>query len=241
MKWFKHETNAIHDEKIQELIECEGIVGYAIFFILCELCAGKIDENLQPKLFISWSYIQRLTHCRRPTVERVLDSCATLGLLSRTFADDVLSIEIPNLLKRLDNWTARSVVTTEQLPLEENKNKNKKRIEGEYPENFIKFYQTYPLKKAKPLALRAWLKISPGNGLFEKIMCALKDHKRSDQWAQDNGKYIPHPATWLNQKRWEDELKVGSTSEDMKRKLEREDDRKWQEHMEKVRAERGEV
>ena len=25
-------------------------------------------------------------------------------------------------------------------------------------------------------------------------------------WMKDKGKYIPNPATWLNQKRWRDEL-----------------------------------
>ena len=28
----------------------------------------------------------------------------------------------------------------------------------------------------------------------------------SAQWQRDNGQYIPHPATWLNQGRWDDEL-----------------------------------
>jgi hypothetical protein len=27
----------------------------------------------------------------------------------------------------------------------------------------------------------------------------------SAEWTKDGGQFIPHPATWLNQKRWEDE------------------------------------
>ena len=27
----------------------------------------------------------------------------------------------------------------------------------------------------------------------------------SKDWLEDDGKYIPHPATWLNAKGWEDE------------------------------------
>ena len=42
-----------------------------------------------------------------------------------------------------------------------------------------------------------------------KIMAALERHKTSAQWAEDGGKYIPHPATWLNQHRWTDELDGG--------------------------------
>jgi hypothetical protein len=35
---------------------------------------------------------------------------------------------------------------------------------------------------------------------------AVAEHKRSAQWSKDNGQYIPHAATWLNGKRWEDNL-----------------------------------
>jgi hypothetical protein len=38
------------------------------------------------------------------------------------------------------------------------------------------------------------------------MLQALEKQKRSEQWQKDNGKFIPHAATWLNGKRWEDEL-----------------------------------
>jgi hypothetical protein len=34
---------------------------------------------------------------------------------------------------------------------------------------------------------------------------AIKRQECSDQWRQNSGRYIPLPATWLNQARWEDE------------------------------------
>ena len=34
-------------------------------------------------------------------------------------------------------------------------------------------------------------------------MESLEKHKRSDQWTKDGGQFVPHPATWLNQKRWQ--------------------------------------
>ena len=40
----------------------------------------------------------------------------------------------------------------------------------------------------------------------DSVIEAVERQKRSDQWTRDNGQYIPHPATWLNQGRWEDEL-----------------------------------
>ena len=50
--------------------------------------------------------------------------------------------------------------------------------------------------------------------LFEIITKALELHKKSEQWTKDKGRFIPNPSTWLNQERWNDELKIegqGST------------------------------
>ena len=44
-------------------------------------------------------------------------------------------------------------------------------------------------------------------------MEALAKQKESDQWKSDSGKFIPNPATWINQRRWEDE--TGETANDI--------------------------
>lgn len=36
-------------------------------------------------------------------------------------------------------------------------------------------------------------------------MQSLEVQVNSKQWTKDNGQFIPHPSTWLNQSRWEDE------------------------------------
>ena len=41
---------------------------------------------------------------------------------------------------------------------------------------------------------------------------AIAKQKKSDMWKRDKGQYIPNPSTWLNQKRWEDDL--GGDTED---------------------------
>ena len=38
------------------------------------------------------------------------------------------------------------------------------------------------------------------------MTAAIAKQKLSDQWTKEGGQFIPHPATWLNGKRWEDEL-----------------------------------
>ena len=76
---------------------------------------------------------------------------------------------------------------------------------------FAEFYASYPVKKAKQDAERAWLKISPSETLRTLIMAGLATAKSSQEWSDDGGKYIPHPATFLNHCRWEDTYRpIGS-------------------------------
>lgn len=69
---------------------------------------------------------------------------------------------------------------------------------------FARFWESYPKKVGKPAALRAF-KAAKINGDLERVLDALRQHRESVQWTGDNGRYIPNPATWLNQRRWEDE------------------------------------
>lgn len=70
---------------------------------------------------------------------------------------------------------------------------------------FAEFWKQYPNKKAKASAEKRWNKIKPDDQTFSLIMSGLSRHKSSRAWLKDNGEFIPHPATWLNERRWEDE------------------------------------
>ena len=67
---------------------------------------------------------------------------------------------------------------------------------------FESFWKAYPKKVAKEKALKSWEKIVFKGGLFELIMSQLEKYKK--QWIDPQ--FIPYPATWLNQARWEDEI-----------------------------------
>jgi hypothetical protein len=82
----------------------------------------------------------------------------------------------------------------------------KGRPEGE--EGFAEFWGAYPRKVDKEDARRAWGKLAPGEELRAAIMAGLERWKRSRQWAEDGGRFIPHAATWLNKRRWEAEVEA---------------------------------
>ena len=71
---------------------------------------------------------------------------------------------------------------------------------------FEVFWDAYPRKVGKPKAESAFRKVNPSGPVLEAMLVAIVTQKRSAQWTRDGGEFIPHPATWLNQRRWEDEL-----------------------------------
>ena len=38
------------------------------------------------------------------------------------------------------------------------------------------------------------------------MITAIERWEQTEQWKDNGGRFIPHPATWLNQRRWEDEV-----------------------------------
>lgn len=86
---------------------------------------------------------------------------------------------------------------TEELPLG--------KVNGS---RFDEFWKVYPRKKSIGDAEKAWKKIKVSNELLKKILLKVRELKLSDDWQRENGKYIPYPATWLNAKGWEDEVKL---------------------------------
>lgn len=73
-------------------------------------------------------------------------------------------------------------------------------------DQFDAFWKAYPRKVGKFLSNKIWKTLKGDELLFNRIMESLERHRRSTDWIKDNGVYIPHPSTWLNQKRWEDDV-----------------------------------
>ena len=80
----------------------------------------------------------------------------------------------------------------------------------ETDEGFDFFWNAYPKKTAKQDALKAWKKLKPDHELLGKILSGLSKWIASDDWKRDGGRFIPYPSTWLNGRRWEDEVPQSS-------------------------------
>lgn len=98
----------------------------------------------------------------------------------------------------------------QDYPIQVTSTSNKKQVtsikEKAPVPGFTEFWEEYPRKTAKEAALKAWNKLAPDPDLLTEILVAVARQKKSDQWRDE--KFIPHAATWLNQKRWKDEFSI---------------------------------
>lgn len=98
-----------------------------------------------------------------------------------------------------------STPTTSAVDFEQEKTAKPK---IDHMRHFDQFYTAYPRKIGKENARKAWLKLKVDDDLLLIILAALKNQIAG--WTDQ--KFIPHPATWLNGKRWEDQSVVAASA-----------------------------
>lgn len=120
--------------------------------------------------------------------------------------------------KSQTNRTQNSTQNSNKQELKENKNeKNDKKLKNkeeiysvqivdEWEMLFKQFWQAYPKKVSKAESIKWFQKNKPTQEQVDYMIYKIGLFKETKIWQDNNGQYIPHPSTWLNQKRWEDEL-----------------------------------
>lgn len=74
------------------------------------------------------------------------------------------------------------------------------------PERFASFWAYYPRGENKQAAIRAWDKLRPSDELIDLMAMSLRRQMATEAWSRGIG--IPYASTWLNNRRWEDQLKA---------------------------------
>ena len=105
MKWFKHETTARHSEKLSALEQRTGLEGYGFYFKTLEIVAGLMDETERHEAEFSPTSWARQTNISTKKWLYLSQCCSDVGLMSVQRGADVVSVKIPKLLKRRDNYT----------------------------------------------------------------------------------------------------------------------------------------
>jgi hypothetical protein len=77
------------------------------------------------------------------------------------------------------------------------------------------FWPAYPQKKSKEDAVRAWVKLNPDDELITVMIKAIENQVKEKKALKDAKQFCPewpNPATWLNNRRWMDEITIISPS-----------------------------
>lgn len=89
----------------------------------------------------------------------------------------------------------------------EKDSEEKERAKLDTPDGFDEFWAVYPSGKAKADAVKAWGKLRAD----ERALCipAIVAQIKSNHFRGHDGKdYVPYASSWLNARRWEDEIKT---------------------------------
>jgi len=89
------------------------------------------------------------------------------------------------------------------VPSQEPSVKNRQ-LEPSMNDDWDEFWALYPRKTGKQAAEKAWKKLSGADK--QQASASLTRHIAYWQNTETSAQFIPHPATWLNGRRWEDQL-----------------------------------
>lgn len=223
MDWFRHDTNANLDEKLQEVLLDYGLEGYGLYWYCIELIVGKTSvDNITFELKHDARVIARNTGSSPQRVEEIMKRFIAYGLFENTdgkitcfkvakrlMSSATSNPQMRNLIQdiklRHDGiMTASDLISSDKIRLD------KIRIEKPLRANvlddgFEEFWQAYPKKVGKEAARKSWTKSKLN---VDQVLKSLEWQKESDQWQKNDGQFIPNPATYLNQGRWLDEQPI---------------------------------
>jgi hypothetical protein len=219
--WFSHDADASSDEKIVYLESLFGHTGYAVYFKFLE-CMTRTEE-----FKLKWDDIKKAIYASKfgisvTEIDRIVSECCR---------DEVLALKIeegyifsPGLIKRFGPLLSKReynrqkykeqkqdvIISVTEKPISASEITQysivKDSINNIYPPNFQKFWDIYPKKTGKGAALKAYKSIKQPKPDLKNILQSVEDHKKLEQW--QTTQFIPNPATWLNQRRWEDEVSL---------------------------------
>jgi hypothetical protein len=180
-------------------------------------CAGRLEDR--PKRI----KVEVLPYDEQD-IEGILNDLQTAKLISRYEVNGEHFIEIPSFLRH-QRISGKESEAESRFPAASQKAMVKRRgsngeAMGKQPESlvgkgngretetvtrFALFWAAYPKKKAKDSAERAFAKVEVS---IETLLASIERFKQDPSWQKDKGQFIPYPATWLNQHRWEDEADI---------------------------------
>lgn len=103
--------------------------------------------------------------------------------------------------------------------------KEYKELKEDKEKGFERFWELYPSKRKKPVARIAWMNMRVhSEEQYALINTAVERYKKTNQWQEENGRYIPDPDTFLQDERWTDEIKLSEAVQAADREAQEKDE-----------------
>lgn len=217
MKWFKHETDSLMSEGIEYLIEKEGMAGYGRWNRLLEIVAFKMDESNKCSVEYPISKWCSLLKLKKKKLISFLELTHNQLKTKVTNSENIIRIEIPNLLKKRDNYTRHLQETSKQLESIDIDVDIDKEVEVEvkkiHSPNFDLIWKMYPNKDGRKEAgkhFKATVKTDQDwNDINKALNNYLKNLKVQSWKKPKNG------STWFNNwQDWVDWVEPAQSQED---------------------------
>ena len=176
MKWFKHEADAFLSEGVDAIIDAEGFAGYGRWNRILEIVAFKMDETDRCHAEYSIQKWCRLLGLKQKKLISFLELTENQLKTKVVYSENIIRIEIPNLLKKRDNYSKNLQVTKKQLASKE--------VEVEVEVEVDK-------KKTKTFTLDS-IEYQLSELLFTEILKRNPEHKQPNlqTWSKDIDKMI---------------------------------------------------
>lgn len=171
MKWFKHHSDASLNDKIGRLEDQAGLIGYAAYFKILEICASNWDEVSDPIFTLSLKQIQNKLRMKSKQTDFILGLLSELNLFQITKSENEVIIVADNMakIKKRFQKTTNSQPTND-TPIK-NKSKNKdtdkekeaEKEDSSIPKDIFQIIKTnyqYSDEIIEEVRKDAWLKYS---------------------------------------------------------------------------------
>lgn len=180
----------------------------------CKICGKFLTSCREAKRFVKLGqglyhidHIVPVVQGGRSTEENLRLTCPECNMKRKkrfTFKE-ILEFDAPPISAASCGEVPQNAAIIQSNPIQK-QSKSESKSEDNAREDFEKFWSAYPRKAGnKQKAFEAFKKAGVS---LEILLDAIENQKQSSQWSKDNGQFIPHPTTWLNGKRWEDQLAV---------------------------------
>jgi hypothetical protein len=189
-------------------------------------CLNRYANGQTSKCFQSRATIAKLCRVSVKTVDRAIEELVDLGAVTvtRRYIDAkgditenpqegveftsneytvIMSLPRENLTPPLGNSDATPRDKNDTLIKEPfNQRKEPDISSSSVDDGFATFWATYPRRKGKGAAQKAWVKALK---LADSETIIAGAARYAETRAGEDPNYTAHPTTWLNQQRWEDE------------------------------------